>query len=214
MCVLRWGWNGGNLRHKSWSNSELQHSIATDKEFQTSIGTWREQRAFATNALAALPPTSRLAKDIEAAFAQIWRGSGASATRQRQPHNRTKHGRALRYAYGKHNDTLSQSSTRGANMVHGRVAHMAPPRNAVHTFEAFRSATGFDVYGAGDVLQCGAFEVAFGEDGAIAHLQTTASDGSKQTWADADHTIGRVWYMGMDIDYFKEYVDTFVYFRC
>jgi hypothetical protein len=75
LCLLAllkaWGWNGGHIRSKSWSNPELAHSLQTDKEFQTAVLTWKEQRSFVTNAVAALPPQSPLARAIAAEFAQI-----------------------------------------------------------------------------------------------------------------------------------------------
>lgn len=56
-----WGWNGGDVRTRSWKNAQLQHSLKTDKDFSTSVLTWIEQRNFIKNAVAALPPSSKLA---------------------------------------------------------------------------------------------------------------------------------------------------------
>jgi hypothetical protein len=66
-----WGWNGGHIRHRSWSNEELRTSLATDRQFQTAVRTWQEQRASIRNAVAALPPSSTLSRQIGAAFAEI-----------------------------------------------------------------------------------------------------------------------------------------------
>lgn len=171
----RWGWNGGNVRHKSWTNAALQESLAKDEEFQTSIGTWREQRAFLTNALAALPPSSRLARDVRAAYDEIWRGGDA---------------------------------TSDAADTHAR--------RPLHSFESFRAAkhanaeASFNVVGAGDTVQCGAFEMAFDDNGAISMLRTSADSSTNASWADEEHTIAHVWYMGMDRKYFADYVDACV----
>eukprot|EP00038_Savillea_parva_P009725 m.185439 g.185439 ORF g.185439 m.185439 type:complete len:909 (-) comp16452_c0_seq1:57-2783(-) len=66
-----WGWNGGDIRTKSWSNDLLASSLKTDKDFQTAPLTWFEQRAFITNAVAALPATSSLRQAIETEFAAL-----------------------------------------------------------------------------------------------------------------------------------------------
>ena len=50
-----WGWNGGDIRHKSWTNAELAASLKSDEQFSTAVLTWREQRAATRNARAALP---------------------------------------------------------------------------------------------------------------------------------------------------------------
>lgn len=44
------------------------------------------------------------------------------------------------------------------------------------------------------VFRCGAMTVGFGDDGAISTL--VGADGS--TWADSEHTLGRLWYSGSD----------------
>ena len=193
-----WGWNLGNVRHKAWSNPELQEAIATDKEFQTSIGTWKEQRAFVPNALAALPSASPLAKAVTAAIAEIWRG------------NATDHPAAATAACGDGgSQVVCDLSYAAASFDVVRQHHQQQHRHhqaqrqrqqstsSSSSSSSSSSRSTVSVHEAGDVVQCGAFEVAFGTDGSIVHLQTTGVAGDNEdealVWVDAARPLARVW---------------------
>eukprot|EP00943_MAST-04B_sp_MAST-4B-sp1_P001592 g1592.t1 len=63
-----WGWNGGDTTTKSWTNEELENSLKTDLQFQQAVIGWTEQRSILRNAIAALPSTSTLAKELTEAI--------------------------------------------------------------------------------------------------------------------------------------------------
>ena len=66
-----WGWDGAQIKSEAWSNRELTAALRNGTYFQTAVWTWLEQRSFLTNAVAALPPGSRLAVAIAAELAEL-----------------------------------------------------------------------------------------------------------------------------------------------
>ena len=61
-----WGWDGGDIKSEAWSNTELRAALGNGTYFESAVWTWLEQRSFLTNAVAALPATSRLASLVAA----------------------------------------------------------------------------------------------------------------------------------------------------
>ena len=176
-----WGWNGGDVRLKSWSNPELRRSLRNDEQFRTAVVGWIEQRSILRNAVAALPPGSPLALDVAAAFREI---EGTA---------------------GEHSLVPDASVPASATTEQGSRA--APPgksRAMVPPVEATDLSA---------VTRCGDMDVGFGADGSIIHLRRARGPGGSNdapVLADAEHPLARVWYHGMDIDYFKRFVQEYV----
>ena len=210
-----WGWNGGGVRLRSWSNAELARSLRTDREFQTAVVGWVEQRAILRNAVAALPPGSLLARDIAAAFREIegpptlhaqhpggLQGSkGASIAAGSRPPAAERQRKRKRRLGGEQAAAPGSDGDRGARGVGVAPIFQQP-------------ASGGDMREVGSLsapVRCGDMDVGFGPDGSIVHLQRSgAGNGGGPMLADARHPLARVWYHGMDKEYFKRYVHEYV----
>lgn len=208
-----WGWNGGVTQRKSWSNPELQQSLLTDPEFKSTVGTWRESRAFVPNAVAALPEDSHLLTQIRLAFADIWRGNGLSALDDlisKRKANQWSPSQVMKRREKRQSTGLDQQKAH---------INMKMIGDTVKSFDAFHTEQ-WSVHKAGDILKFGAFEIGFDTHGAISHLKSVINSSvtmSNDTtvehtviWADKEHTIGRIWYQGMDRDFFKQYIDAYI----
>lgn len=68
----QWGWNGGKIRTEAWDNPTLQSRLQTrDTQYVTSVLTWQEQRAFITNAVAALGTSTPIYQRFATALAEV-----------------------------------------------------------------------------------------------------------------------------------------------
>ena len=175
-----WGWNGGRVRHKGWSNEALQEALKTDDQFQSSIGTWKEARAFVPNAVAALPNKCPLKSSIVKAFSEIWRANSDGST-QKLSHG---HGWQAELSAAALSFDIVNHSHHGHHHEHAS-AHL-------HGADSASSGQLVSVHEAGTAMECGPFQMTFGEDGAIVNL--TTANGS-HLWADAAHPLARIWFV-------------------
>lgn len=70
-----WGWDGEKIKSAAWSNPELEAALArggaNSSYFNSAVYTWLEQRAFLTNAVAALPTGSSLRTAVDTELAAL-----------------------------------------------------------------------------------------------------------------------------------------------
>ena len=182
-----WGWSGPkNMRTgvDGWSDADLQRSLATDPVYETNVWTWLEQRAFITNAVAALPPGSPLKAAILDEFAVLADtgplGSTATAAT------------AAAVAAAATAATTTATTGGGDERAHA-------PRTVLRTSS---SVPVFEPVALDGVHHCGKNStIGFDHTGAITHLVTP----SGAVWADEAHPIARLWYQGMDSAYIEDF---------
>lgn len=216
-----WGWNGGTIRSRSWRNEQLSANLVHDREFRSAVKGWVEvcslamirhlldcfsvsahsafcgcfqQRSILRNALATLPPSSTLAtaitsawKDIETPAALPFDDSGLKDVPIPQ-HAPLQCGE-FKIGFGSDGSIVHLHN--GQQLVQG------PPLRRQPLFHwsqlPFRLGCRF-------VSGAVSSQVPFHRRSGVVRL----------VQANPAHPLGRLFYQGMDIGYFKRYVNQYV----
>jgi hypothetical protein len=185
-----WGWNGGDIRRKSWSNTELQHSLATDKQFSTAVLTWREQRSMVRAAVAALPATSAIAKQIAGEWALIQQQEEQQQEQEKEEEEQQQ-------------QEQQEEEEQQQTQQYRDVALDA-------TVQCGGFTLGFGADGSITTLTTAVTSNSSGGGGSSGSSGSSVEDGAQYAWADAEHPLARVWYHGLDHDYIQRYVLDYV----